>query len=254
MFWKILAKKEKRIIFHMWSLLPSSSTFIDANRTYPYQISVSKRKTTVISVSRQGIHVKTNRHMKLKDLQAFIQSKAKQLVQKLQAFETEAHTYQNGDYFWFLGNRYTLGIHEGKRDQVVLDPPNMIVETAHLRPITIQRILKTWYLQQAEKVFQERLKYCLETFQKHSSLKPKLVIKSFKTRWGHMTKDQVMALNLQLIQVPIAFIDSVIFHELTHLLHFHHQKAFHEMLEQLVPQHRQVNRDLKAFYQAIRIL
>lgn len=68
-----------------------------------------------------------------------------------------------------------------------------------------------------------------------------------------MTKDHVMALNGQLIQVSVEFIDFMIFHELMHMLHFHHQKAFHKVLEQLVPQHRKVNRDLKAFYQSIRV-
>lgn len=189
--------------------------------------------------------------MQFKELKEWVGSKAQFLVKRLQSFAREPHTYENGDSFWFLGQRYTLCVQEGKKDRVVLEDETLSVESTDTHPITIKDLVKQWYAQQATRILQDRFEHCLQTFQTHSARKPRLIIKAFKARWGHMTRDRVMALNIYLVQSPMKCVDYVIFHELTHMLHFDHQTAFHALLEQLVPQHRQVVRELNRFNRSI---
>lgn len=185
-------------------------------------------------------------------------------------------SFQEGARLGFLGQIYTLIIrtpeqnendykgHYPFSDRVMLDASYLVIETCHPSPITIERLTRTWLDQETERLFSERLNHCFERFQTTFGqelqarfpgtplphLKPRLVIRTFKARWGHMTRNRIMALNTQLIQVPLEAIDAVIFHELVHILHFNHQKPFHDCLEALVPHHKQVHKDLSQFWLA----
>lgn len=189
--------------------------------------------------------------------------------------------FSEGTRFWYLGMPYTLTVRSSPSapgkvdrphvfDRITLEGTQLVVETGHPFPMTIERLVRRWYSQQTRAIFEERLDLCFtvfkETFadafsQKFASLsdasdgldafsKPRLAIRFFKARWGHMTREHVMALNCELIHVPSEYIDAVIFHELVHMLHFNHQKAFHACLERLVPHHKQVHKALGTFWLA----
>lgn len=187
--------------------------------------------------------------------------------------------FSEGARFWYLGAPYTLIVrpflfapeaanHLRMFDRVTLEGTLLVVETGHPFPITIERLVRRWYSQQTQAIFEERLDRCLTVFKEQfadalqkkisstpsvpngfsTSFKPGLTIRFFKARWGHMTRRHVMALNCELIHVPLEYVDAVIFHELVHILHFNHQKAFHECLERLVPNHKQVHKELEKFW------
>lgn len=184
--------------------------------------------------------------------------------------------FSDGAPLWYLGTPYTLTVfpsskelrHPHAFDRITLKNGRFIVETGHPSLVTIERLVRTWYDQQAASIFKEHLDQCFILFQTQfrqelqqkfssvpgvsdgsfSNLKPHLVIRFFKSRWGHMTRKRVMALNRELVHVPVAFIDAVIFHELVHILHFNHQKYFHDCLERLVPHHRQIHKNLGTFW------
>lgn len=58
---------------------------------------------------------------------------------------------------------------------------------------------------------------------------PELRIRTMQKRWGSCTSTGVITLNLKLIQVPKAFIDYVIVHELCHLKEHNHSKTYYHL-------------------------
>ena len=68
-----------------------------------------------------------------------------------------------------------------------------------------------------------------------------------KRQWGNCSRKAEIKFNLNLIQYPEDCIDYVIYHEMSHLLHFNHSKAFYNVLETLCPEWRSLKHKLETF-------
>lgn len=68
----------------------------------------------------------------------------------------------------------------------------------------------------------------------------RIVIAELTTKWGSCEPDGVITLAQDLIDVPDAFQDYVVVHELLHLRYRSHGKAFTAMMTALVPAWREL--------------
>lgn len=86
--------------------------------------------------------------------------------------------------------------------------------------------------------------FYLKKWQKHFEKKVRRVsIKKMSTRWGSCNHAKAyINLNLNLLQKPLEAIEYVILHELTHLVHPHHQASFYAHLQSLMSDYRQRER------------
>lgn len=56
-----------------------------------------------------------------------------------------------------------------------------------------------------------------------------------KSRWGSCSHRNAISLNIELMRLPERLRDYIIVHELTHTIHKHHQNAFWNHLEKVLP-------------------
>lgn len=95
---------------------------------------------------------------------------------------------------------------------------------------------------EAEKLLTERVRHYAEQMQ----LFPKRVrLMRAKTRWGSCSSRGSLNLNWKLIGAPLHVIDSVIVHELAHLQHMNHSKAFWGLVARFFPDHETADAWLK---------
>ena len=73
----------------------------------------------------------------------------------------------------------------------------------------------------------------------------KLSVRCQKTKWGSCTSDGNISINCLLALAPLEVFDSVIVHELCHLLEMNHSKRFYAHVLRVFPQYRKWNRWLK---------
>ena len=75
---------------------------------------------------------------------------------------------------------------------------------------------------------------------------PKISYRKAKSRWGSCTagKKKIM-LNIMLIEKPVICIEQVVVHELAHFVVQDHSERFYEVMDRIMPLHREVRRLLR---------
>lgn len=72
-----------------------------------------------------------------------------------------------------------------------------------------------------------------------------IAVRDQKTRWGSCSSRGTLSFNWRLMLAPPGILDYVVVHELCHLRHMDHSKAFWECVETILPDYRERRRWLK---------
>lgn len=151
-----------------------------------------------------------------------------------------------GEKFWYLGQLLILkeGVTFQKKPLVDFQNPTLwylwpekkfhLRETATGRTEVI-KVLRAHFHAKAEKLILERVQH----FAKEMNVSPKNIrFRNQKSRWGSCSSRGNLNFNLKLIGAPPEVIDSVVVHELGHLVHLNHSKPFWDLVNQFAPQHK----------------
>jgi len=138
---------------------------------------------------------------------------------------------------------------------------NILVKTPYKSQIFIDSLLEekaSWIkkkLLQIEKLklISEEVLYTKEFLQERidyfSTLMglsyTKLKFRKMKSRWGSCSTKREITLNSELLKVEKKLIDYVVVHELAHIRHMNHSKAFHILVEEFLPNSEEYRRELK---------
>ena len=94
-------------------------------------------------------------------------------------------------------------------------------------------------------IFKERLEYNYHLFEENIPF-PGLKIRSMKTRWGVCNRrNKTVTLNSALIKESIDKIDYVIIHELSHIIHFNHSRAFWNLVGKYCTDYKRIRKEMR---------
>jgi predicted metal-dependent hydrolase len=94
----------------------------------------------------------------------------------------------------------------------------------------------------------EHLPQRVEHYSAMMGLSPSaLRYRRMKSQWGNCNVKRIVTFNTLLVQLNPACIDYVVVHELAHLKHMNHSKAFHALVERHFPDAGNVRKKIKAF-------
>ena len=148
--------------------------------------------------------------------------------------------YKNGDVFRFLGQPTILNLKTQKSESAVLEAGILTLNVPENK--SAKQIFEKWMMRAAREVFAQRL--CVLSG-KFTDADVRLAVRNMLTRWGSInTKRYTMNLTVHLARCEPELIDYVITHELCHIAHMHHTKAFYRQLETHFPGHRQYDKKL----------
>lgn len=148
---------------------------------------------------------------------------------------------------------HRLAITKGHTDKVSNRVGNGVIQILlpekvnHEQPKVQEFIKKTiidvmrW---EAKIYLPKRLK---ELADKHGFQYQNVTIKNASTRWGSCSSTNNINLNLHLMRVPEHLIDYVIMHELVHTVVKNHGEKFWLLLEQVYPNARKADREMKNY-------
>ncbi len=99
----------------------------------------------------------------------------------------------------------------------------------------MKKLLESWYRLKAQNIFENVLEDVLPRFRKYKIQQPILQLRKMNKRWVSCTPGGKIILNPELVKAPNASIEYVIVHELIHLVHHNHTKAFFNLQSRTMP-------------------
>ena len=211
---------------------------------FTYETRFSKRKTIGVYVYPDSrVEVRAPKRTAKRDIQYFVFEQrewiAKQLNRNKDLPPRLDLNYTDGELHYYLGKQFPLKIQLGI-PRVIFDGDKINLFTK--APDNLDKnknLLIEWYRQVAHIAYQSRLEACYSRFVQSGIDKPALRIRKMKTRWGSCSERGHINLSLELIKVPMEYIDYVIIHELCHLIEFNHSHRFYAVQSDMLPDWKQ---------------
>ena len=204
-----------------------------------YELIFQDRKTLGIKVFTEGsVKVYAPSDTSNDKIEEKVKEKARWILKQQNEFLsyhplTPARKYINGETHLYLGRQYILQSEVGQINQVKAYRGKLVVQ--HKSNTKVETVVKNWYREKAIEHFNSVLEEKINLFTKYDIEKPLVEIRSMSKRWGSCTVKGKVILNPELIKAPKGSIEYVMIHELCHLVHHNHTKAFYELQEKIMP-------------------
>ena len=203
-----------------------------------YDIVIEKKastRNTYIRVKKDlKVHVTTNIFSSMHSIKKLIEENYDRICKMIDFQEVK---FKNNNGFFYLGKQYVVVY--GDYDGITFNGDKVFIN--HNFDID------NWYKKQAKELFLERLNYNYNKFTRKIPY-PKLRIRKMTTRWGVCNiNTHIITLNLELIKRDIAYLDYVIIHEMSHLIHGDHSRSFWKLVESNMPDYKKYREEMKEF-------
>ena len=209
----------------------------------------SQRRTVAIQIyPDKRIELKVPLFYNTDNVEPFLQKHYRWIFKRLDApiiSKSETKRFVSGELHYFLGKQYPLKIVISPDNNVTFQDDVIMVYAKNDLPELIETLLERWYLSQARYIFQEISIPLMKQMEKYNVFPKSFTIRKMKTRWGSCSSKGSISLNLDLIKLPEQCIKEVILHELCHLVHFNHSKAFYALMTAEMPDWKYWKKELK---------
>ncbi len=234
--------------------LYSKQSFRYGNKAVDYTLIQSKRrKTCDITVKDDEIILRVPYDKSPTDIEKLLVDKIKWISSKQKEFnqrriEIIHPTYEDKSTLPYLGTNYELSIITSKTAHNTFELKDSkfiahIQEKDFLQTTIIKKLYIDWLKISATKIFKDKV----DKYSKVVGVNPTgIVIKDLRNRWGSLSKNRTVNLNVNLIKTPDEIIDYIIIHELCHLKITGHSYKFWDYLKQYVPDYPQKIKWLEA--------
>jgi hypothetical protein len=213
-----------------------------SGRAIPYTLQRSRRKSITITVTpERQVCVKAPLRSSERYIRQTLENQARWIERQLKNIRIlqrlpAPQTYTRGTRIAYLGRTYVLRIRRGPKTAPLLRNGNLHLSLPEPENSeAVRRAVEAWYRKRAEFIFTNHLERCLQTPGLPRIKRPHLLIRKMRSRWGSCCSSGEITLSLQLIQTPSTCIRYVIMHEVCHLRHHDHSKAFYNLLSQVMP-------------------
>ncbi|QXL85886.1 M48 family metallopeptidase [Comamonas sp. NLF-1-9] len=228
---------------------PAQRQVLLAGSAVSYELQRARRRSIGLTVSAQGLVVRAPAWTTLGTIEAALQEKSVWVLRKLQQMQEQAQRQQAARIVWAEGGQLpwqggvlTLRC-DGLRRAPLLSGEQLHTGLPPGSPTSVLRArVLAWFQREARAHFAQQV----QRFAPRLQVQPaRVLLTSAATRWGSASAQGSIRLNWRLMHLRPELIDYVVVHELAHLREMNHSPRFWAIVEQLVPQHRQLRRELR---------
>jgi predicted metal-dependent hydrolase len=208
-------------------------------------IRTARKKTMHIVIERDGtVSVQVPEGMGEERILDILKTKEYEIHKKLLYWKdlNKEHIERQfiaGQSFMYLGKNYNLHIVEGQKQSLLLKDGKFLLSAKALDP---RETFVKFYKKQAEQKIAERLILYQDIVKR---LPQKMIIRELPTRWASCTPDGNIYFNWKCVMAPVVVLDYLIIHELVHLEHPNHSRAFWDKVSTVCPNYQEYETWLK---------
>jgi len=148
---------------------------------------------------------------------------------------------------FFMGNTYPLKLRKQmkKRTTLILENhTHFLLQYHHFDTTIFQKKIDHFYREEAKK----QIPLLVEKWAKKMALYPnKISFRKTKRQWGSCSSKNNLSFNTMMMKLPLPLIEYIIVHELTHIIHKHHQKSFWTCIEAYLPHYKNLVQELQTY-------
>lgn len=145
----------------------------------------------------------------------------------------------------FQGGHLRVRIEQGcsdGRSAIRSDGDGLVLVRSLDDPRPPYGILEDWYRERAREVLTERARHWSQLIGVRYR---RISVKDQRTLWGSCSKSGNLNFNWRLIMAPLAVLDYLVIHELSHLREMNHSKRFWRLVSTCCPDHKTPRRWLR---------
>ena len=203
----------------------------------------------MIQVKDGLVEVRAPFKIEQKEIDSFILQKNSWINKKLSIQKSikkpTRKKFKNEENFQFLGKNLKLKITISENKKSYIDDKFIYLVLKNNKENFKEKIkekLEIFFRETAKDIFKNKT---LDEAKKIRVTPKKIIVRSYKRRWGSCSYKKDISYNWKLIMAPEKIIHYVVIHELCHLIHFNHSRDFWKSVGKILPDYKSSKEWLK---------
>ncbi len=223
----------------MTSLLPGYTHIVNPKLKYIY-----------LSFGNDGELIIKSPKVSQREIEKVLIKKAAWITKSRQKFlqkKGKPIRFREGDEIFFLGNSYPIHYEAWEKKRSYLDfkeDRGFTIGYSDFDSDHFENLTNRFYKQKAQELIPEMVQHYAQTMNLFPS---KVSFRKARRRWGSCSSNNAISLNYLMMKLPLDVIQYIIVHELAHIQHKHHQKAFWELVNHYLPDYKTRQDELKCY-------
>jgi predicted metal-dependent hydrolase len=204
------------------------------------------RRGVGLKVDETGLTVSAPLSIPLSKVEALVRESERWVLRKIAQWsvrQVPPVLWIEGAALPYLGEPIVLRLAPGRRAHAELSGGELRVAVAAPEPKAIERAVILWYKRAALAHLAQRA-FALSRVA--GLAPPRVFLSSALSRWGSCNSRREVRLAWRLVKARPELIDYVVCHELAHLRHMNHSRAFWAEVARLCPDYRRLRDELDA--------
>jgi predicted metal-dependent hydrolase len=203
----------------------------------------SNRKTVSIFIERDGsVSARVPENLSNEEVKEILKAKEYQIFKNLAEWQqlneaTVVREYVSGQSFLYLGRNYRLKLVESRLGEVSFKKNTLFLGKEDLP--NAKELFVTFY----KSKLTDKIKPIIERYKPLLGVNPNSIkVMELQNRWASCTKQGNVNFHWKCAMAPIDVLHYIVVHELAHLIHNNHSKAFWNEIDKILPDYeKQIN-------------
>ncbi len=195
----------------------------------------TRRKTLGLQVKEGEVIVKAPLFASDETIEAFVCKYSDWIQKQLERQKATKRRFVFGERFWYLGQSYEL---RESQEEFAFDGRYFLAKEPS------SELFARFYKERAKAYIPPLVERLAKEYGESYR---KIAITSAHTRWGSCSSRKNLNFSYRLMMVPPEAIEYVVIHELSHLRHMNHSKAFWDLVYSRMPNYKAMEKVLREF-------